>query len=213
MDLPTFVSTNKGEVLDNGLGGYPGECVSLVWQYANEVQHVPLGVLYCSTTGGARDLYEQFDGKIPQYYDRVPKEQLQPGDIVVWGGSMGPLGHTAPKIDGPALTVFEQMVGVPARIRTYTNTNGVLGGLRLKGEEMLDASHQSALFAAFLGRLPLAEEVSRDVGKKTIETMVNELDQSSEYADKKQRDNQAYSALNGQVNVIVNGTTYVPKEG
>lgn len=81
------------------------------------------------------------------------------------------------------------------------------------GEAMLDASHQSALFAAFLGRLPTAEEASRDVGKITIETMVNQLDQSSEYADKKQRDNAAYATVPGQVNVIVNGTPYVPKEG
>lgn len=173
MDLQNFVTINKGEVLDNGLGGFKGECVSLDWQFANEVQHVPLGVLYCSNTGGARDLYEQFDGKIPQYYDRIPKDQLQTGDIVVWGGAMGPLGHTAVKIDGPSLTVFEQMAGVSPRVRTYTNLNGVLGGLRLKGEDMiLDESMFRRIWSLNgfdvgpSGRQPSAKEISEAVGRE-----------------------------------------------
>lgn len=68
----------------------------------------------------------------------------------------------------------------------------------IEGDEMLDAAHQSALFAAFLGRLPTPAEVQRDVGKITVDTMINNLDSSSEYADKKKRDQQAYDALNNQ---------------
>ncbi len=69
-----------------------------------------------------------------------------------------------------------------------------------KEKDMLDAPHQAALFVAFLGRLPEEEEVDRDVGKKTTEAMINELDQSPEYADKKKRDQQAYTTA-AQVNV------------
>lgn len=62
--------------------------------------------------------------------------------------------------------------------------------------DYIKAPQHASLWAAYFNRAPTKEEVDRDVGKKTYESMVNELDQSSEFADKKKRDQQAYDALN-----------------
>lgn len=82
----------------------------------------------------------------------------------------------------------------------------------LQGEEMLRAPHQASLFVAYLGRLPLPEEVARDVGRKTVEQMVNELDQSGEYADKKKRDAAAYSSAASSDIVAVTEQLYRKKK-
>lgn len=71
--------------------------------------------------------------------------------------------------------------------------------VKVIGDNMIDAAHQATLFVAYLGRLPEPAEVTRDVGNKTTDTMINELDSSSEYADKKKRDATAYAALANQV--------------
>ena len=78
MDLTTYANSHLGQHIDNGQGGYAGECVSLAISVAHDVYNVPYGTLYCSKTEGARDLFEQFDGTIPQYFDKIPND---PNDV------------------------------------------------------------------------------------------------------------------------------------
>lgn len=122
----------------NNSGGFVGECVSLVARYAQEVQGIPNadGVLYCTKTGGARDLYEQYDGLLPKYYDRIPAGTPQIGDLVVWGANRGFYGHVAIYIGNGQ--VFQQLgtpVFQPAAVAPIGDTSP-LGYLRLKGGSM-----------------------------------------------------------------------------
>lgn len=148
MDLMSFVNNNLGQHLDNGQGGYVGECVSLAIRIAHDVYNVPFGTLYCSKTQGARDLFEQFDGTIPQYFDKIPNDpndynQLpNVGDFIVWGSSMGAYGHIGVVTNPKPLEVFQQL-GTPvfrlSEIHTYPTYGGVLGWLRPKVAEVVPA--------------------------------------------------------------------------
>lgn len=141
MSALSYANAHLNQSIDNGQGGYAGECVSLAIRVMNAEYGVPYGTLYCSNTGGARDLYEQFDGKIPQYFDRIANDpnnwnQLpQEGDLIIWGTYMGKYGHIAVCLTGNPLRVFQQL-GTPvfkrSEIVNYPNYNGVLGWLRPK---------------------------------------------------------------------------------
>lgn len=140
--LEQFIGDYNGYSVPNNGGNYKGECVSLAARFAQEVQVVPGGdsVLYCSgqhgptNEGGARDLYERFDGQLPKYYDRIPYGQPRArGDLVVWGSNLGAYGDVAIALDG-GNRVFGQLgtpVFQPARIREENRQP--LGYLRLKG--------------------------------------------------------------------------------
>lgn len=124
-----------GQEVPNNHGKFVGECVSLAARFAQEVQGVPDAdsVFYCSVTGGARDLYEQYDGKIPTYFDRIPYGQPPKlYDYIVWGANRGHYGHIA-IIYGSQ--VFQQLgtpVFKPAELAS-SGTQPPLGYLRLKG--------------------------------------------------------------------------------
>ena len=145
MDLMSFVNLNLVQHLDNGQGGYVGECVSLAIRVAHDVYNVPFGTLFCSNTQGARDLFEQFDGTIPQYFDKIPNDpndysQLpQAGDFIIWGSAMGAYGHIGVVTNPKPLEVFQQL-GTPvfrlSEIHTYPTYGGVLGWLRPKVAEV-----------------------------------------------------------------------------
>lgn len=147
--LTDYANSHLGDYLDNGQGGYAGECVSLTIRVAHDVYGIPYGTLYCSNTGGARDLFEQYDGRIPQYFDRIANDpndygQLpQEGDFIVWGTYMGKYGHVAVVLSGNPLRVFQQL-GTPvfeaSEIRQYANYNGVLGWLRPKVQQSTSTS-------------------------------------------------------------------------
>lgn len=139
MTLDQFVTAYTGESLTNNHGGYAGECVSLAARFAQEVQNVPNadGVLYCQTTGGARDLYENPTALTMQYYDKIPNGQpRQKADLVVWGANLGKYGDVAVALDS-GTQIFGQLgtpVFIPANIRSETRPP--LGYLRLKGTDM-----------------------------------------------------------------------------
>lgn len=196
------------QVTDNS-GNYWGECVSYVKRYAQEVLSIPNAdsVLYV-VDDLAKNMYLKPNPPSLQYFDLIPSNP-QRGDIVVYGNpNDNSYGDVAVALGGG--NVIGQLgfpVYHPVAIRAIGSP---LGFLRLKGdnETMLDAPHQATLYVAYLGRLPTPDEVNRDVGKITTETMINNLDSSSEYADKKKRDQAAYDALNGFDQI----TAYVPKK-
>lgn len=149
--LSQFENQWYGKQAANNHGNFPGECVSLGSQWTQNGLGVPNAdaVLYCSHTGGARDLYEQFDGQLPTYFDRLPYGNApQDGDLVVWGGNMGIYGDVAIYIGSGQ--VFGQLgtpVFQPAAPRQLTPQP--LGYLRLKGGYMsassIDASDTDIL--------------------------------------------------------------------
>lgn len=134
-DLDDFVSQNAGEQIADHSGNFLGECVSLVKQYADQVQGIPDADTVLQAPNGARDLYERFNwnGKMSQYYDKIPASQPRwRGDIVVWGDNMGSYGDTAVALNDGNL-VFGQLgtpVFQPAKVRNETKPP--LGYLRLK---------------------------------------------------------------------------------
>jgi hypothetical protein len=173
ISIEQFVQQTQGQRWDNGWGGYLGECVSLIWRLARDVQDVPLGVLYCSKTEGARDLYEQFDRRIPEFYNRVEPQDLRSGDIAVWGDYMGKWGHVSYVLsrNGNTFESYEQNSPVGSRANTRTHTlAGVIGGLRLKtaeqpgrgaGEEMITATEEEVrhAFSRYSDKPPTDDQV------------------------------------------------------
>lgn len=140
MNLGDFVNTYGGHQLAMNDGkSYVGECVSLVKRFAQEVQKVPNADTVLQVPSGARQLYEGFDwnGKMSQYYDKIPYGQpRQKGDLVVWGSNLGQYGDVAIALDS-GNTVFGQLgtpVFIPANIRVEARQP--LGYLRFKGETM-----------------------------------------------------------------------------
>lgn len=137
-----FFNNNRGKVLDNGWGNFSGECVSLAIRYAYEVHGVPYGTLFCSASGGARDLYEQFDGTIPDYYEQVSKYTTPPyGALAVFGVELGKYGHVgvviSTDVDAGTITVYDQYVGKEAGETTW-HISAVIGFLKRKVEVQVD---------------------------------------------------------------------------
>ena len=135
--LDNFIKVETGKHVADPARLYPGECLSLVKLYAYQHDKVPEAVLYCSKTGGARDLYEQYDRLIPKYYTRIPfgKPALR-GDLIVWGSDMGGYGHVAiiNKVLGKQTWEVFQQLGTPIFHPAALATVNVqpLGYLRLK---------------------------------------------------------------------------------
>lgn len=135
--LNLFIKKYTGQHVADPNGGYVGECVSLAKTYALAHDNVPANVLYCSKTGGARDLYEQYDGLIPKYYSRIPfGKPAKRGDLIVWGADMGGYGHIAiiQKVLGSQQWLVFQQLGTPIFHTASLDTVSVkpLGYLRKK---------------------------------------------------------------------------------
>lgn len=139
MNLDQFITKYNGKSVANNHGGFVGECVSLAARKVQEVDNVPNGdaVLYCQTTGGARDLYENPTNLLLTYYTRIPNGQpRQRGDLVVWGSTLGQYGDVAIALDS-GTQLFGQLgtpVFIPANIRDERRQP--LGYLRKIGVNM-----------------------------------------------------------------------------
>lgn len=217
-----WLTNNKGKsiLVPGGGAGNNGQCEQAVDSFIHDV----LGIPYVYTPN-ASDFWTKFDQLgLGQYFDKVPRGQpILPNDIIIYDSRVGaPQGHIDAASRPGIITDFwaydsnwgnvrDPKTGYPILYEAHhadLYNNYVYGYLRIKegGEAMLDASHQATLFVAYLGRLPQQAEVDRDVGKISTDTMINNLDQSSEYAAKKSRDEAAYAALNDQ-------TTGVTRQG
>lgn len=111
MDLSEFVEKWIGKKCD--FDGYAGaQCVDLPRMYWKEVGGVPVKMEPCSTTGGAKDLFNDYD-KMPleKKYLKKVKVPAQ-GDVAVWNSIAGnsKYGHVAIVLSvfKTWLLVFEQ---------------------------------------------------------------------------------------------------------
>lgn len=138
MLLDDFVKKYKGKKVDFD-GVFGAQCVDLTRQYWKEGLGISEHTGSCSTTGGAKDLYLDYE-KMPlekKYFTKIPKNKaFVPGDTLIWDSTdKNEFGHVAiylGKLDN-CLIVFEQngftQNGAEINIRTKEK---LLGALRKK---------------------------------------------------------------------------------
>ena len=135
MTLEEFVKKYNGKKVDFD-GVYGPQCVDLFRQYAKEVLNIPVHTGLCKTTGGAKDLFLDYE-KMPnekKYFVRLPKKNPIAGDVLIWDSS-NMYGHVAICLGtlGSSFIVFEQdgFKQNGAKINIRSNQN-LLGFLRKK---------------------------------------------------------------------------------
>lgn len=138
MLLDDFVKKYEGKKVDfDKKYGY--QCVDLIRQYWREGLGIPEHTGPCSTTGGAKDLFLDYE-KMPiekKYFTKIPKNKaFVPGDTLIWDSTeTNKYGHVAIYLGklNNSLIVFEQngfkQDGAKVTIRSK---NHILGALRKK---------------------------------------------------------------------------------
>ena len=134
MTLEEFVKKYKGRKVDFD-GVYGAQCVDLFRQYAKEGLDIPEHTGPCATSGGAKDLFLDYD-KMPvekKYFTRSKGKAYQPGDVLIWDRTeKNQYGHVAIFLAylGNSLLVFEQngitQAGAEIQVRTRDNMLGYL---------------------------------------------------------------------------------------
>lgn len=138
MTLIEFIEKYQGKKVDYD-GAYGAQCVDLFRQYAKEVLAIPEHTGPCQTTGGARDLFQDYE-RMPvekKYFTCSIQKNWKAGDILIWDKTpTNRYGHVAVLIavfDNSKFLVFEQngitQAGAEIRVRDKTN---LLGYLRRK---------------------------------------------------------------------------------
>mgnify|MGYP002624267671 CR=1 FL=1 len=117
-------------------GVYGAQCVDLARQYWKEGLGIPEHTGACLTTGGAKDLYLDYD-KMPlekKYFKKIPaSKKILIGDTAIWNSTeTNKYGHVAIVLGelSDSLIVFEQdgfkQDGAKLNIRSKKNMLGVL---------------------------------------------------------------------------------------
>lgn len=138
MTLIEFIEKYQGKKVDFD-GAYGAQCVDLFRQYAKEVLGIREHTGPCQTTGGAIDLFLDYN-IMPvekKYFTRSTNKNWKSGDILVWDKTeKNKYGHVAILIavfDNSKFLVFEQngitQAGAEIRVRDRIN---LLGYLRKK---------------------------------------------------------------------------------
>lgn len=137
MLLDDFVNKYKGKKVDFD-GVYGVQCVDLFRQYAKECLGIAEHTGSCTTTGGAKDLFFDYN-KMPiekKYFSRITNKSYIPGDVAIWNSTeKNKYGHIAIILAelNNCLIVFEQngftQNGAEINIRSK---DGLLGVLRKK---------------------------------------------------------------------------------
>ena len=136
--IEDFVKKYTGKKVDFD-GVFGPQCVDLARQYWEEVWGIPEHTGPCSTTGGAKDLYLDYE-KMPlekKYFNKIPKNKgFIAGDTLVWDSTeINKYGHVAIYLGklNNSLIVFEQngfkQDGAKITIRSKEK---LLGALRKK---------------------------------------------------------------------------------
>lgn len=137
MTLEQFVTKYNGKKVDFD-GAYGAQCVDLFRQYAKEGLGIPEHTGPCGTTGGAKDLYLDYE-KMPiekKYFTRTRGARgIKSGDVLIWDSTAtNKYGHVAiylAKTETGSYIVFEQngitQKGAELQLRT---PNHLLGYLR-----------------------------------------------------------------------------------
>ena len=137
MTLEEFVVKYLGKKVDFD-GVYGAQCVDLFRQYSKECLGISEHTGSCSTSGGAKDLFLDYN-KMPlekKYFTRETKKAMIQGDILIWNETeTNKYGHVAIYLGklNNSLIVFEQngftQNGAEINIRSKNN---LLGFLRKK---------------------------------------------------------------------------------
>ena len=139
MTLEEFVKKyNKKKVDFDGV--YGAQCVDLFRQYAKECLNISEHTGACTTSGGAKDLFIDYQ-KMPiekKYFIRSNKKTFIPGDVLIWNETeKNKYGHVAiflGYLGKDTLIVFEQngfsQEGAEIVPR---DKNNILGYLRKRG--------------------------------------------------------------------------------
>ena len=135
MTLEEFVKKYNGKKVDYD-NAYGAQCVDLFRQYTKEALGIKEHTGSCSTSGGAKDLFLDYD-KMPvekKYFTRSKNKNYQPGDVLIWDRTeKNQYGHVAIFLAklGDSLLVFEQngitQAGAEIQVRSK---DGMLGYLR-----------------------------------------------------------------------------------
>ena len=138
MLIEEFVKKYNGKKVDFD-GVYGAQCVDLFRQWVKEGLEIPEHTGACSTTGGAKDLYLDYN-KMPiekKYFHKIPKSKgFATGDTLIWDSTeTNKYGHVAIYLGAlnNSLIVFEQdgfkQDGAKITLRKKDN---LLGALRKK---------------------------------------------------------------------------------
>ena len=135
MTLEEFTNKYNGKPVDFD-GVYGAQCVDLFRQYVKDVWSIKEHTGSCVTTGGAKDLYLDYN-KMPlekKYFIRSSTKSPKPGDVVIWDSSpTNKYGHVAiclGLLGTDSIIVFEQdgfkQDGAKVNVRSKKNMLGVL---------------------------------------------------------------------------------------
>ena len=138
MLLDDFVNKYNGKKVDYD-GAFGAQCVDLARQHWKEGLGIPEHTGSCQTTGGAKDLYLDYN-KMPiekKYFYKIPKSKgFATGDTLIWDSTeTNKYGHIAIYLGilNNSLIVFEQdgfkQDGAKINLRSKNN---LLGALRKK---------------------------------------------------------------------------------
>ena len=135
MTLEEFVNKYNGKLVDAD-GCFGAQCVDLARQYWKEKEGIKEHTGSCATTGGAKDLFLDYD-KMPlekKYFTRVKTKSPKAGDVVIWDSTdKNEFGHVAiclGLLGTDTVIVFEQngfkQDGAKVNVRSKKNMLGVL---------------------------------------------------------------------------------------
>lgn len=135
MTLELFANTYLGKEVDVD-GCFGAQCVDLFRQYVKDVWEIKEHTGSCATTGGAKDLYLDYN-KMPlekKYFTRVRTKLPKSGDVVIWDSTdKNEFGHVAiclGLLGTDTIIVFEQdgfkQNGAKINLRSKKNMLGVL---------------------------------------------------------------------------------------
>lgn len=139
MTLKQFIDYWRGRSDCDYDRKYGAQCVDLFNYYGQDV--VKTGRLYTPSTGGAADLWNDFNGPGRGSYRKIanaPDNYPIPGDVIIWAanvpGVTGPAGHVAIVLAANinSFVSFDQNypTGTFPHEQTHINYRGVLGWLR-----------------------------------------------------------------------------------
>jgi len=135
MNLSEFIMKYNGKKVDYDKVFGP-QCVDLFRQYSDEGLGIPEHTGSCSSSGGAKDLFLDYE-KMPlekKYFKRIKtNKRFKQGDFVIWNSNPNnEFGHVAIFIADvdDKIMVFEQngfeQSGAKITIRSKDNILGVL---------------------------------------------------------------------------------------
>lgn len=137
MTIEEFVKKYNGKKVDYD-GVFGAQCVDLFRQYVLDVLGISEHTGSCSTSGGAKDLYLDYN-KMPlekKYFVRITNKSFVPGDVLVWDeNGTNKFGHVAiylGKLDNDFIVFEQNGIAQDGAKIVLRSCERLLGGLRKK---------------------------------------------------------------------------------